>query len=392
MTVEQAITPPRAGAGPFYAVWEVTLACDMACSHCGSRAGKARPEELSTAEALDLVAQLAEVNTVELTLIGGEAYLRPDWLELVRAASTHGIAVGITTGGRHFTPEVARQAVDAGLRSVTVSLDGLEAAHDRQRAKGSFQAALGALRAAREAGIGPLGVNTQLNALTVADLDGMLEVLAPLAPLVWRFQLTVAMGRAADRPDRLLQPYDLLEVMPRLADLARRGAELGVTAIAGNNVGYFGPYESLLRPNAPGVLYSGCSAGVFTLGIEADGTIKACPSLPSAAYRGGNIRKTRLRTLIDEAPAVRFNDGRGAASLWGHCKTCYYADVCRGGCTWTAHVLFGKPGNNPYCHHRALELARQGKRERLVQVERAPGQPFDHARFELVEEPLPPAT
>jgi hypothetical protein len=50
--------------------------------------------------------------------------------------------------------------------------------------------------------------------------------------------------------------------------------------------------------------------------------------------------------------------------------------------------LFGKPGNNPLCHHRALEMRRQGKRERLVQVEQAPGIPFDNGRFEIVVEDL----
>jgi lipopolysaccharide biosynthesis regulator YciM len=48
--------------------------------------------------------------------------------------------------------------------------------------------------------------------------------------------------------------------------------------------------------------------------------------------------------------------------------------------------LLGRAGNNPYCHHRALELARQGLRERVVQVEKAPGTSFDHGRFELVVE------
>jgi hypothetical protein len=75
--------------------------------------------------------------------------------------------------------------------------------------------------------------------------------------------------------------------------------------------------------------------------------------------------------------------------LWGPCRTCYYADECRGGCTWTAHSLLGRPGNNPFCHHRALELLRQGLRERVVQVEAAPGHPFDHGRFEIVVEPFP---
>jgi len=38
-----------------YAVWEITLKCNLACQHCGSRAGHTRSHELSTEEALDLV-------------------------------------------------------------------------------------------------------------------------------------------------------------------------------------------------------------------------------------------------------------------------------------------------------------------------------------------------
>src|SRR4051812_43782865 len=64
---------------PILCVWEITLRCDLACRHCGSRAGPARPDELSTAECLDLVRQLAELGTREIALIGGEAYLREDW-------------------------------------------------------------------------------------------------------------------------------------------------------------------------------------------------------------------------------------------------------------------------------------------------------------------------
>jgi hypothetical protein len=54
-----------------------------------------------------------------------------------------------------------------------------------------------------------------------------------------------------------------------------------------------------------------------------------------------------------------------------------------------ADVLFGRPGNNPFCHHRALELARQGLRERIVRTQAPEGLPFDHGRFEIVEEPWP---
>lgn len=56
------------------------------------------------------------------------------------------------------------------------------------------------------------------------------------------------------------------------------------------------------------------------------------------------------------------------------------------GCTWTSFVTLGKPGNNPYCHHRALEHERLGKRERIVRIQEAPGQPFDHGIFEVIVE------
>ena len=65
------------------------------------------------------------------------------------------------------------------------------------------------------------------------------------------------------------------------------------------------------------------------------------------------------------------------------------ADECRAGCTWTGFTFFRKPGNNPYCHHRALELLREGKRERLVRTHAAEGKPFDYGRFEVVVEEYP---
>src|SRR5262245_39001969 len=69
---------------PILAVWEITLACDLACRHCGSRAGRARGEELTTEQCLDVVDQLAELGVFEVVLIGGEAYLRDDWCQIVR--------------------------------------------------------------------------------------------------------------------------------------------------------------------------------------------------------------------------------------------------------------------------------------------------------------------
>lgn len=376
---------------PIYAVWEITLKCDLACRHCGSRAGVARPDELSTAECLDLVHQMADLGVKEVTVIGGEAYLREDWTDIIREVRRCGMQSTMTTGGRGLTKERAKAAAEAGLMSASVSLDGMRETHDRLRGvKGSYDSAIAALANLREAGVA-VSVNTQINRLSLPDLPDVLETIIRSGGHSWQIQLTVAMGRGADEPEVLLQPYDLETVFPLLARLKARCDEGGVRLWPGNNIGYFGPYESVLRGQLPMGYMASCGAGRGTLGIEADGTIKGCPSLTTHGWAGGNIRENSLQDIWERATPLRYTRDRTVEDLWGFCRTCYYADECRAGCTWTGDVLFGKPGNNPYCHHRVLELARRGKRERLVQVQQAPGQPFDNGRFEIVEEDLPGA-
>ncbi len=375
---------------PIYAVWEITLKCDLACRHCGSRAGKAREDELSTERCFDLIEQMAELGVKEVTIIGGEAYLRPDWLAIIEKIRACGMQSTMTTGGRGITDEHAKAAHAAGLMSVSVSVDGLEGTHDRLRGvQGSYASAFNAIRAFRAAGV-PVASNTQINRLSAPEMPELLERLIEAGIHGWQLQLTVPMGRAVDEPDVLLQPYDLLQVFPMVAELKRRTVEAGVTLWPGNNLGYFGPYESLLRGSMPQGHLGSCGAGRGTLGIEADGTIKGCPSLPTREFAGGNVQDNRLVDIWERAEALRFTrDHQGAKDLWGFCSTCYYADTCRAGCTWTGFTALGKAGNNPYCHHRALEMDRNGKRERLVLASPAPGEPFDHGRFEIIEEPTP---
>jgi radical SAM protein with 4Fe4S-binding SPASM domain len=200
------------------------------------------------------------------------------------------------------------------------------------------------------------------------------------------------MGNAADNSEILLQPYELLDVYPMIARVAKRAKQEGVQVQPGNNIGYYGPYERLLRGGDAWSFWQGCSAGLSALGIEADGAIKGCPSLPTTAYTGGNIRDHSLRTIIEETEELRFNLGagtpKGTEHLWGFCKTCEFAELCRGGCSWTAHVFFDKRGNNPYCHHRALTQEKNGIRERVFLQRQASGNPFDNGEFALIEESI----
>ncbi|MEZ4405432.1 MAG: radical SAM protein [Polyangiales bacterium] len=375
---------------PIIAVWEITLRCDLACRHCGSRAGRERPDELTTAEALDLIDQLADLGTKEVTIIGGEAYLRDDWITLGKAIRARGMELTMTTGGRGMTAEKAREAKEAGVQSASVSVDALEDLHDQLRGvKGSWRAAMAAIANLKAAGI-PVSANTQIARPALTQIEPLVDALIEAGIHSWQVSMTVPMGRAADEPELILEPYQVIEVMALIARVKREKlTPRKIRLWPGNDIGYFGPYETLLRGTMPRGHMASCGAGRLSLGIEADGSIKGCPSLPTKEYVGGNVRDHSLKDIWERAAPMRFTRDRTTEDLWGYCRDCYYADECRGGCSWTAHVVHGRVGNNPFCHHRALELLREGKRERVVRVEAAPGEPFDHGRFDIVVEDWP---
>ena len=384
---------------PRYVVWELTLRCDLKCTHCGSRAAKARPDELTTEEALDVVAQLAAMGAAEVVLIGGEAYLHAGFLTITRALAEAGVRPTITTGGRGVTRELAKQMADAGIERCSVSIDGLTETHDRMRAlKGSFALATAALDHCHEAGIS-VTANSNFNRLNMADLEGLYQHLREHHINAWQVQLTTPLGRAADRTDMTLQPWDLLDLMPRVAAIKERAFADGIIVMPGNNMGYFGPEEALLRSPRENMTdhFRGCQAGKFVMGIESDGAVKGCPSLQTSHYVGGRIREHSLDHLWNNTSELAFARARSKDDLWGFCHSCPFAEPCLGGCSFTAHAILGRPGNNPYCHYRAHHFAKLGKRERLVPQAAAPGLPFDNGVFDIVVEdldapdPKPPA-
>ena len=372
---------------PTYAVWEFTLACDQHCLACGPRAGRVRPGELRTDEALRLVGELAELGVGEVTLIGGEAYLRNDVLLVVRAIREAGMRATMTTGALNLTRERIDGFVEAGLQLVSVSIDGLEASHDRLRGTpGGWRRAFTALREAKAAGL-TTGVNSQINSVNRHELLALCDRLGETGIRAWQMFLTIPHGNAADHPELVLQPFELLEVFRDLETLVERCREHGIRVWPGNNLGYFGPVEHALRRSQNrGAHYRGCQAGLTGIGIEADGGIKGCPSLGGPTNLGGNWREHGLRAVWEQAPELRYIERRTLDDLWGYCRECYYASTCMGGCTATSEPLLGRPGNNPYCHHRALELDRQGLRERVEQVRGAGGRPFDHGLFRVIRE------
>ena len=296
----------------------------------------------------------------------------------------------MVTGGRGMTAELARDVKQAGVHAISVSVDGLEATHDRLRGlHGSHAGAIKALENLRDAGV-KVGCNTQLNQVNFRELPALAQELSRYPLYGWQVQLMVPMGRAADASDLWLQPYDLLELIPCVTETRTLCDRLGIKLWPGDNVGYFGPTEHVLRhERARGACPGGCGGGIITIGIESNGDIKGCSAMATEGFVAGNVRKRTIKDMWDNAPELRMTRDFKVEDLWGFCRSCYYAEVCKGGCIWTASTLLGKRGNNPYCYHRALELLATGKRERLTQTRAAAGLIRDRALFSLSIEDAP---
>ncbi len=366
------------GFFPRVAVWELTLRCNLNCRHCGSRAGKARADELSLDEALKLCRELADMKCRYLTLGGGEPLMRRDWPLIAHTLVSRGVHVGMVTNGVLWDDDVARTAKVVGLESVAFSLDGLEEQHDYlRRNKGLFQKVLGAIESSLRAGI-HTSVVTTITRANLPHLEEFRELLASRGVERWQLQLGTPTGNLGDHWELIIQPEDMLSLVPLIARMCRDGKLPKV--YAGHDIGYFGDCEEDLRdPRSTIPFWTGCPAGCSIIGIESNGNIKGCLSLPSSQERvdsfvEGNIRSSSLRQVWNRKGAFAYNREFTPERLAGFCRTCDYAEICRGGCTWINFAHTGEGRDNPYCYWRQRQLADARERGEAIPHELAVSQ------------------
>lgn len=135
---------------PLVVGWELTLACNLRCGHCASSAGMPRPNELNVDEAIDLCDQFPPLLVQEVDFTGGEPLLRADWPKIAARLREHNIPARMVTNGLLLEQNVPLLK-DAGIATVGVSLDGLEATHDRiRRRSGLFKQVIAGIEASLE--------------------------------------------------------------------------------------------------------------------------------------------------------------------------------------------------------------------------------------------------
>ena len=291
----------RLGFVPRRCTWEITLACNLRCGHCGSRAGQARPDELTTEEAFQVIDDLADLGCRHVSLAGGEPTLRADWDKLVARLVSRGVRASMISNGLTWSEDLTRRARAAGIHRMGFSLDGLERTHDCVRkAQDGHRKVLQAIDSCVAAGISIVAV-THISRRNLPELEAIHSLLASHGVETWQVQIGVPMGNMAEDRENVLRPEDVAQLIPRLVELRRQGKAPRV--VAADNIGYFGDAEEELRePGRRVNFWVGCRAGIEVLGIESHGDVKGCLSLPSwlngrQDFVEGILRRKRLREI-----------------------------------------------------------------------------------------------
>ena len=329
---------------PYAVVWEITFACNMRCLHCGTSAGKKRPDELTTDEALRLIDELAQLGTDNIALSGGEPLLREDWLLLARRIKERGMNPLMVTNGLAVTDKVVEDMASVPLGKVGVSFDGTEKTHNyiRQR-EDSYSGALEAMKKMARNGSPQFCAVTQVSNINIGELDEIRKILIDAGCRQWRVQLCTSTGRMKDNRELVLSLDNYPRLISKLVEMQEKDNEILIDA--GENIGYYGQLGTKLWEDSP---YYGCFAGTRILGIESNGNIKGCLSMPEE-FVEGNIRQKSLTEIWNNPEGFAYNRKFTRETASGACHDCKYLPLCRGGCTTTSVSASGCRADNPYC-------------------------------------------
>lgn len=325
-------------------VWEITLACCFSCKYCGSKGGKARENELTTEECLDIADQLFELGCTRVSMIGGEVFMRRDWKQIVARLTGHGINVNIITNGFIFRDELIDDLKESDVESVSVSIDGPQEVHDKYRQTGSFERAIAAVDVLCASGI-PVSVISTLNSENAEYLESLYETLKRYPIYAWQLQSCSPMGNAAN--NGVNYAFDTARVIRFVEEHAASAPfALGVA----DNIGYFTESEGSIRGNLSGKAYfRGCSAGISSIGIDSIGNVRGCESMYDDRFNEGNLRKQSLREIWENPDNFAYNRKFKPDMLTGKCSSCEMGRYCAGGCRSYNFFVHGKMYEAPAC-------------------------------------------
>ena len=302
-----------------------TLRCNERCIHCGSSCGDVPSNELSLKQyrqILDEIAADFDLRQFMLCITGGEPLMRRDFFEIMGYAHSLGYTWGMTSNAVLIDKTAARRLRETGMKTISVSIDGLRKTHDAfRRTPGAYDGAMrGIQNLIDEGGFGHIQVTTVINHTNMDELDRLYEIFLGMDIDSWRVIGVEPIGRALEHPEILLTDAD----WKRLFDFIRekRMENMPVTYGCSHYLGL--DYEREVREH-----YFLCNAGIYAASIMCNGDIGSCLDIEKRPETiQGNILRDRFKDVWEQRFKI-FREDR--AALNAGCRACEVRDLCHGG-------------------------------------------------------------
>jgi radical SAM protein with 4Fe4S-binding SPASM domain len=323
------------------AVYNCTARCNLKCVHCYSGSNQARGEyELSRAEAVKLLRDLADYKCPVVLFSGGEPLLRADVYELMAEAKGLGLRTVLSTNGTLINDEAAGRLKEIGVNYVGISLDGPEQAHDLFRGvRGSFAATMKGITDCGAAGIktGLRFTITRQNHQYVREVFGIAEETGVRRICFYHLVRT---GRGAEIDCEYLEAGQIRAAMDDIIDGTKKAVEAGLideVLTVGNHAD--GPYLLLRMQLENHPNYESAKEMLMAAGGNKSGQNIACIGWDGTVFADqfwreyplGNARQQSFTAIWDnpDEPVLtklRYKDNFADP----RCKACRWFKLCKG--------------------------------------------------------------
>lgn len=309
---------------------ELTLRCNEKCLHCGSSCGDVLSNEIGVEQYdkfLHEVADDFDIKKFMLNITGGEPLLRKDFFEIMEIANKLGYNWGMTSNATLITHDVAKDLAKVGMKTISVSIDGLKDTHDNfRRTPGGWDKALqGVQNLIDTKAFNHIQITTVVTHQNISELPELYKLLDIIDIDSWRIIEMDPIGRALQHPELLLTKNDI----KTMAEFIRNMRLKGEPVVYGCSH-YLGlDYEHEIRD-----WYFMCLAGIGVASICCNGDIVSCLDIERRPeFIQGNIKTDRFKDIWENKfKEFRINlDERNTK-----CSECEHKDNCHGGSfhTW----------------------------------------------------------
>jgi MoaA/NifB/PqqE/SkfB family radical SAM enzyme len=187
--------------------WEITRRCNLNCVHCRSSSELeiVGHPDFSLEEAKRVLDDISSYASPVVVLSGGEPLLREDVFDIAAYGTEKGLRMCLATNGTLVTDEICEKIKKAGIRMVSLSLDGSTAAvHDDFRnQKGAFDGTIKAAGLFRKHGIEFL-INSSFTKRNQDEVPKIYKLAKELGATAWYMFMIVPTGRGQDILEELI--------------------------------------------------------------------------------------------------------------------------------------------------------------------------------------------